>query len=109
MQIHYHDKKLREICEKQAVAQKKLGTDCAKKLQWRLAELAAAANVGELVAGRPHPLKGERQGRFALSLAGGYRLVFAPKHDPVPTRADGSTDWAQITIISIEYIGDYHE
>lgn len=109
MQIHYRNKKICEQCEKQAVAQKELGADCAKKLKQRLAELAAAANVAELVAGRPHPLKGERQGQFALDLAGGYRLVFAPEHDPVPSRTDGSIDWAQITTISIEYIGDYHE
>ena len=50
-----------------------------------------------------------RLGQFALDLAGGWRLVFAPAHDPCPTRPDGSIEWSEITIISIEFIGDYHD
>lgn len=34
---------------------------------------------------------------------------FAPDHDPCPTRHDGSIEWSNVTIISIEYIGDYHD
>ncbi|MEY2839522.1 MAG: hypothetical protein RJB60_1821, partial [Pseudomonadota bacterium] len=51
----------------------------------------------------------ERTGQFALDLAGGWRLVFAPAHDPCPEREGGGIDWAQVTIICIEYIGDYHD
>ena len=71
--------------------------------------LEAATRVTDLVAGNPHPLKGDRLGQFALDLAGGWRLVFAPAHDPCPTRPDGSIEWSEITIISIEFIGDYHD
>lgn len=109
MEIHFKDKKIRDLCEKQAVAQKKLGTDCARKLRTRLNELEAAARVTDLVAGRPHSLEGDRAGQFALDLAGGWRLVFAPDHDPCPTHADGGIDWARVTIVCIEYIGDYHD
>lgn len=109
MKIHFKDKKIRELCEKKAVAEKKLGADCARKLRARLDDLDAATRVTELTAGRPHPLKGERAGQFAVDLAGGWRLVFAPDHDPCPRREDGSIDWSAVTIIYIEYIGDYHE
>lgn len=58
MEIRYKDKKVRELCEKQAVAEKKLGTASARKLKVRLAALEAAACVTDLIAGNPHPLKG---------------------------------------------------
>lgn len=109
MEVRYKDKKIRELCEKQAVAEKKLGAASAHKLKVRLLALEAAACVTDLVAGRPHPLKGDRLGQFALELAGGWRLVFAPANDPCPTRPDGAIDWSEVTIISIEFIGDYHD
>lgn len=109
MEIKFKDKKLRELCEKQAVAVKKLGDICARKLRTRLDDLAAASRVTELVAGNPHPLTGDRLGQFAVDLAGGFRLVFAPANDPVPRRDDASIDWSVVTIVCIEFIGDYHD
>lgn len=109
MDIRYRSKKIRELCEKQAAAEKKLGAACARKLPLRLQQIEAAARVSELVSGNPHPLKGDRDGQFALDLAGGWRLVFAPANEPCPTRPDGGIDWVQVTIVSIEFIGDYHD
>ena len=109
MEIQIKDKKLRELCEKQAVAVKKLGDICARKLRSRLADLTAASRVTELVAGNPHPLTGDRLGQFAVDLAGGWRLVFAPANDPVPRKDDASIDWSAVTIVCIEFIGDYHD
>lgn len=109
MEICYKDKKIRELCERQAVAEKKLGMTCARKLRTRLSDLESASRVTELIAGHPHPLESDRAGQFALDLAGGWRLVFAPAHDPCPIRPDGGIDWSQVTIVCIEYIGDYHD
>lgn len=109
MEVQYKDKKIRDLCEKQAVAQKALGAACARKLKIRLMALEAATRVTDLVGGRLHQLKGERARQCALDLAGGWRLVFASAHDPCPTRPDGGIDWSEVTIISIEYIGDYHD
>ena len=109
MEIHFKDKKIRELCEKRAVAEKKLGAPCARKLRTRLDDLVAATRVTDLVAGNPHPLKGDRHGQFAVDLAGGFRLVFVPKHDPCPVKEDASIDWSQVTIVDIEFIGDYHD
>lgn len=86
-----------------------LGDIGAKKLAARLSEIEAALCVTDLVIGNPHPLKGDRHGQFALSLAGGWRLVFAPANDPIPLREDESILWSQVTIVCIEFIGDYHE
>ena len=109
MEIRFKDKKIRELCENQASAHKKLGAASARKLRIRLSELEAASRVTELTGGSPHPLTGDRNGQFALDLANGWRLVFAPANAPQPTRPDGSTDWAEVTIVCIEYIGNYHD
>ena len=65
--------------------------------------------VTELVAGRPHPLKGNRLGQFALDLHGGVRLVFESSQDPVPKNADKSIAWNQVSKVRIVFIGDYHD
>lgn len=109
MEIRFRDKKVQDVCEKQALAVKRLGEIGARKLRSRLGDLSAASCVTDLVAGNPHPLKGDRQGQFALDLAGGWRLVFVPANDPVPETPDAAIDWAQVTIVSIDYIGDYHD
>lgn len=109
MKFNFKDKRLRELCEKRAVADKKLGAICARKLRARLDDLDAASRVTDLTAGGPHSLKGDRLGQYALDLAGGFRLVFAPDHDPLPVHDDQSIDWSKVTIICIEFIGDYHD
>lgn len=109
MDIKFKDKKVRELCEQQITAIQKLGMAGARKLRARLSDLEAASRVSDLTAGNPHPLKGNRAGQFAVDLMGGCRLVFTPDHDPCPLHHDGGINWSLITIICIEYIGDYHE
>lgn len=109
MKILFANKTVRKLCEDQREAEKKLGSQTARKLRTRLADLEAAGRVTDLVAGNPHPLKGSRKGQFALNLAGGYRLVFSSADEPCPTTEDGGINWAQVTLVSIEYIGDYHD
>lgn len=109
MEIDIPDDNLRVLCEQQRRAVRVLGAICARKLRSRLMDLQAAAHVRELVAGRPHPLTGDRNGEFALDLHGGVRLVFRPNHDPVPSFPGGGINWAQVTQITIVYIGNYHD
>lgn len=109
MDIVYVDEKLKKLCHEEKTASKKLGPICAKKLRTRLADLDAATAIGDLVAGRPHPLKGDRRGQFAVDLEGGVRLCFEPANDSVPKREDDSIDWSKVTAVRIVYIGDYHD
>lgn len=109
MEILFASKKVRKLCENRREAEKKLGAQCARKLRARLSDLEAVLVVTELVAGNPHPLKGGRNGQFALNLAGGWRLVFSPANEPCPIKDDGGIEWAQVTIVCIEFIGDYHD
>jgi proteic killer suppression protein len=109
MEITFIDDKLRQLCERPQLAQKKLGAPCASKLQRRLADLIAVSSVRELITGRPHPLQGDRDGQFAVDLTGGKRLVFKPANDPMPRAEDGSIDWTKVTQVCICFIGDYHD
>ena len=109
MHIDFLDLKIRKLCENSREAEKKLGSNSARKLRSRLSDLEAASHVRELNAGRPHPLERDRLGQFALDLADGKRLVFKPDHEPIPQDAHGNVDWSQVTAITIIYIGDYHD
>ena len=109
MELDFQDKGLKVLCEKRYTAEKKLGMTCARKLRNRLSDLAAATRVTELVAGHPHPLKGDRAGQFALDLEGGRRLVFEPDHESCPRREDNAIDWSRVTRVRIVFIGDYHD
>lgn len=109
MEITFKDKKVRDLCEKKAIAERKPGQACSRKLRSRLADLQAVESVSGLVAGRPHPLKGERTGEFGIDLEGGKRLVFKPVGQPIPRIEDGRIAWSQVTEICIVFIGDYHD
>ncbi len=108
MEIAFADDKIESLCRQEKLAKKRLGKNCAQKLQRRLVELFNAEHVGELIAGRPHPLKEDRMGQFAVDLDGGYRLVFIPTIQPPATKPDGGIDWATVTNITITEVVDYH-
>jgi len=83
----------------------------ARKLQRRLYELLACANLSEMrtfPAARYHPLHGDRAGESAVDLHGTMRLVFVPDHDPIPCKADGGVDLTRITAVTIMEVEDYH-
>lgn len=109
MDIEFSSPDLQNVCEQQRIMTKQLGEPCSRKLRTRLADLKAVANVAELSARRPHPLKGDRAGQFALDLFGARRLVFESANIPVPVHEDGSLAWHQVTKVRILFIGDYHD
>jgi len=109
MEIEFTSSGLRTLCEKTRLMNRKLGAVCARKLRTRLADLRAATTVAELAAGRPHPLKGEGLGRFALDLHAGDRLVFESVDEPVPVNENGSIAWERVARIQVVFIGDYHD
>lgn len=108
MEIDFKDRTLKDLCEQAKLSERKLGTKMARKLRARLADLMAASSVTELPrAGRPHPLKGDRAGKFALDLVHQHRLVFKPAHNPVPRLQDSGIDWSRVTRVYIIWIEDY--
>lgn len=109
MDILFLNDDLRSLCTEERLAKKRLGNSGFTKLVRRLHDLEAAQNVSELIAGHPHPLKGDRAGQFALDLDGGRRLVFSPAYPAPPLRDDGSIAWDQVYAVRVVFIGDYHD
>ena len=109
MRVEYADTKIEKLCTDQKKAVRELGPQSAGKLRARLDDLAAAACVGELVAGRPHPLKGDRAGQFAVDLASGKRLTFEAADPDPPKTPDNALDWPKVKAVRIKFIGDYHD
>ena len=108
MEITYANRELKKLCNKSNYAIRKLGDEGARKLQSRLSDIESAHDVTELIAGSPHPLKGDREGDFSLRLHRAHRLVFRPEHDPIPRLEDRGIDWQNVTAVQIVEIGDYH-
>lgn len=83
----------------------------ARKVNQRVKELMDADNLAvmrTLPAARCHELKGKRKGEIAVDISGNYRLIFEPKNEPKPLKADGSLNWVNVTEIQINEIIDYH-
>jgi proteic killer suppression protein len=109
MKIEFATTKLKKSCESEKEMTKAYGDIAAKKLRSRLEDICAVSRVTEIIAGRPHPLKGGRSGQFAIDLHRGVRLVFEPANDPVSRDQSGNILWEDVTEVKIVYIGDYHD
>jgi proteic killer suppression protein len=111
MDLYFTDKRLEKACNSEKESVKKWGVDNAKKVRTRLTELRAAENLNQisfLPQARLHPLKGDRNGQFAVDVKQPYRLVFKPNHTPVPVKPDGGVDLLKVTDLLILDVEDYH-
>ncbi|MFA6915396.1 MAG: hypothetical protein WC222_03295 [Parachlamydiales bacterium] len=109
MIIEFATRELKDICENEKSMRRKYGSLCAEKIKTRLMDLLSVTNVGELIAGRPHPLKGKRLGQFSLSLHGGTKLILECADEPIPRTCDHAIDWNAVTCVCILSIEDYHD
>ena len=109
MQIEYANVYLEQLCTDQKRAQTELGLACARKLNTYLSVLKAAPAVEDLPPiGHLHTLTGDRAGQKAFSLDKKMRLVFSSCL-PEMGRNNEEDGKGSITIVCIEYIGNYHD
>ncbi len=110
MEISYKSRKL----EKQLTDPKEMIKwfgQLASKIKMRIKNLKDADNLAvmrTLPAARCHELSGNRKGELAVDVSGNYRIIFEPKHDPIPKKDDGGLHWEEVTNIQINQIADYH-
>lgn len=98
LKIKFKSNKLGKICTDSSVTRKTYNLEMAEKIAQRMEELEAADSVDMLLQfqiGRCHPLKGNRQGQFAMDLVQPFRLVFEKVKNTVQ-------------IVKILEIEDYH-
>ena len=111
MEIQFNRRKDQKTFNSKKELQRQYGDSIARKIMARIAVLKNASNLSSVPTTPPerlHQLTGNREGEFAVDLAQPHRLVFAPNHEPVPTREDGGLDRGRITAIVILEIVDYH-
>ena len=79
MEVTFRTRKLKREYLRSAMAIKAYGAQVARKYIQRINIIKHAGNIDELT-GLPglrcHPLKGNREGQFAVNLTGFYRLIF---------------------------------
>jgi proteic killer suppression protein len=111
MEVLFRTKRLQKVCNSEQETISAFGRTCGRLLQRRLVDLAAATSLAELSAlpqTRCHPLKGQREGQFAVNLEHPRRLILEPAHDPVPLSKDGGIDLQRITRVWVVEVVDYH-
>ena len=109
MQLAFAEKSLRQLCESETAAVRKLGSQVANKLLGRLADLRACTYVSELAAGNPREVNHVSPGRFTLDLADGNTLVFCANHPKNPILKTGGIDWSRVSRIKIIGIENDHD
>lgn len=111
MEITFPDPRLKKLCEDTAQRKRKFGEPVAGKLKIRLDELDAAQCMEDMryLPGHWEELRGDRKGQFSCRLAGGMRLVIAPKRQPPPVKPDGGLDWRAIDQVTVIEVVDYHD
>ncbi len=111
MELHFRNRKLEKACTIERESVRLWGAEQSGVVRRRIAQLAAAANLGvisTLPPPRLHPLSGQREGQFAVDVKQPFRLIFEPVGEDIPKLADGGIDKAGITAIRILDVKDYH-
>ncbi len=111
MEITFRIQKLAKVCNSMDRMVREFGAESAKKLGMRLQEMEAAeclADLFTLPQCRCHPLTGHRKGQFAVDLKHPFRLIFEPRHDPMPLADDGGIDLIRVTAVKVLAVEDYH-
>ena len=114
MEVLISDTKLKKVLEDDKERKRHFGTEMAKKIQIRMAALAAAESLVDFwppSSGpeRCHELKADLAGTFSIDLKHPYRLLFKPT-DPEhrSSTKDEKARWAAIKSVSITGIEDTH-
>ena len=79
MEVTFRTRELERAYMKSANAVKAYGEQVARKYILRINIIKQVHDIGELMklpGLRCHPLKGDRQGQYAVNLTGFYRLIF---------------------------------
>lgn len=110
MNITFKTNKLEKSLSRPGEIKKVYGI-MSKRIAQRMDQLQAAPNLASILSFpflECHPLSGKRQGEWAISISGNFRLIFELEHDPIPIKGDLTMDPTLITDIKILEITDYH-
>ncbi|MNE53994.1 hypothetical protein D3C80_1487520 [compost metagenome] len=101
MVLSYESKQIRNICNKEVVAQQSLPRHVVTMLIRRLADLRAVSNLHDLLAGNPRECSALPPGEYIIDLCDGYSLIFRSSHLITPILSTGKVDWSKVDRIKI--------
>jgi hypothetical protein len=101
LELAFHSKLIRLICESEDEARNQLGVAVAEILRHRLADMRAATSPKDLVVGRPR-VEGISQMR--VDLKDGVTIIFKANHPSNPVNDANELDWGKVTRIKIMQI-----
>lgn len=111
MEIIFGNEKLRKCCTSINKAIREWGDVRGRLVMRRLDQIRWAENLKDLMTlpqANCHPLKGNREGQFAVNVEHPFRLIFEPANEPLPGLNDGGLDLTRITFVRILEVKDYH-
>jgi hypothetical protein len=100
LELAFHSKPLRTICESETEATHEFGEAVAAVLRHRLADLCAAKSPNDLPVGRPRALTSDPT-KIGLDLCDGYVVTFCANHPNNPQTPRGLPDWEKVSRIKI--------
>ena len=111
MDVLFDNSDLREECNDSRLLRRRHNVHRAKLIRRRLDDLSAVPSLETMrsLPGRCHELVGKRKLQLSVDLDGPYRLLFRPINEPIPVRAEGGLDWANVTAVSVIGIVDTHD
>ena len=98
MEITYKTNKLKRVCSDYSFAKRIYGEENANLIYLLIYEISFAETVEQMIQwhlGRCHPLRGNRNGQYAVDLSHPYRMIFEKIGN-------------EIQIVRILEITDYH-
>jgi hypothetical protein len=100
LELAFHSKALRAICESEAQAVDTFGAAVASALRHRLADLSAAKSTNDLPVGKPRELQSDPT-RMIIELCDGFSVMFCANHPKNPQTESGLIDWPKVNRIKI--------
>lgn len=107
MQLEINDNRLKKLINDPNKLIKKVGREVARKIHQRFNELRATSNFKEYLdngIGKPHPLTGNLDKLFGISLNRNYRLIVEPMVNSLDDKS-----LRECKRINIKGVMDYHD
>jgi len=104
MEVSFKNRSLRALCEEPEAATAQYGGDVARALINRIADIAAAETIEDVLAGNPTISEAGKGESVSILLGGGHRIILRCNHLNPPMSALGKVDWSKVSRVRVEGI-----
>lgn len=100
MELAFRSKKLRDLCERNQVANEQFGEDLARLLHDALAELLAAPSLSD-IADWENRMRSGSSDRLVFEFGSKVTVSFGCNHVKHPFDDAGNLDWGNVSSVKI--------